>query len=607
MHRSHHALRARCVALMGLTLLLFTGGLALSADKPEPAHSAALPALVSTVDGQPLGVRPALEGNRGPFQVAFTPDGALAVVTEFDEGALAIIDRVSGKVLHHVPTGGREPTGVAVTPNGALAVVTNSLSGSVAFVDLKTLKTAIVPLRGAPWDVVLSPDGARAYVSVSQIDQVAVFDVGARKVIGTIPTGRRPRALAITPDGATLVAANMQAGSVSYLDTATLTQRAQGVTPAVNLRGVALFPDGRTVFAIGQRAQNERPTETAVGIWSNQAFLQVPNGPRNGIQNLWLDLMGKDVADPDSVVFDPQRTRAFITCSGGHSVNVVPLRGEGDTQTVQNVGAMPRGLAFTPDGKELWVANALGNDLTVIDPSSLHVMRRISLGPTAHKDPYLLGRFLFSTATIVKGKQFSCNSCHPDGNMDGISWKFVHVPDGLGKEIARNVKGLRGHIDENGPYRWTGREPTLARFIEEEIPGLLQGPKPTPEEIRALADYVGSLPEYPNPYRAPDGSLTTAAVRGKLLFNGKAECSSCHTGPKEGGQKQAWIGTTPPGVLLQVPRLDGAYDTDPYLHDGSARTLEEVFSQHNPNNLHGKAQMLSESEMKDLLEYVKEL
>ena len=70
----------------------------------------------------------------------------------------------------------------------------------------------------------------------------------------------------------------------------------------MNLRGVAVFPNGRQVFVIGQRAQNERPTETAVGIWSNQAFLQVPDGPSNGVQNLWLDLMGKDVADPNSVV-----------------------------------------------------------------------------------------------------------------------------------------------------------------------------------------------------------------------------------------------------------------------------------------------------------------
>ena len=95
------SIRARGGLLTGLTLLLFSAGLALSDDAPAPV------------------VRPALEGNRGPFKVTFTKDGALALVTEFDEGALAVIERATGRVLRHIPTGGSEPTGVAVTPDGA--------------------------------------------------------------------------------------------------------------------------------------------------------------------------------------------------------------------------------------------------------------------------------------------------------------------------------------------------------------------------------------------------------------------------------------------------------------------------------------------------------
>jgi YVTN family beta-propeller protein len=582
--------RSAIVALgAGLALLLFSAGFAISRETPS------------------ISVRPALEGNRGPFEVAFTPDGGRAVVTEYDEGTLAIIDRESGKVLNHIPTGGSRPTGVAVAPDGSLAVVTNSLSGSVGFVDLNALKTDTLPLRGMPWDVVLSQDGNRAYVSVSQLDQVAVIDVAARKIVSTIPTGRRPQALSITPDGATVVAANMNAGTVTYIDAKTLAPRGLGRTPAVNLRGVAVFPDGRQVFAVGQRAQNERPTETAIGIWSNQAFLQVPNGPRNGVVNLWLDLMGKDVADPDSVVLDADRTRAFVTCSGGHSVNVVPVRGDGETVTVENVGAHPRGLAFTPDGRELWVANVLGNDLAVVNPRTLHITRRISLGPTRRKDPNLAGRFLFTTATIVNGRQFSCNSCHPDGGTDGIAWKFVHVPDALGQQADRNVKSLRGEIAGDAPYRWSGHEPSLDRFIEEEIVGLLQGSQPSQAEVHALSAYVGSLPLGPNPYRSADGALTASALRGKALFDGKAGCLPCHSGQKAGGQRKAWVGTTPESVPLQVPRLSGVYDSAPYLHDGRAQSLEEVFSRHDAKNLHGNVQVLSDGEKVDLFRYVREL
>ncbi|HEU4753378.1 MAG TPA: c-type cytochrome, partial [Armatimonadota bacterium] len=409
-----------------------------------------------------------------------------------------------------------------------------------------------------------------------------------------------------TPDGKTVVAANLTQGSVSFLDTATNTETAQGPTPAVNLRGLAVYPSGRLVYCVGQRAQNERPTETPVGIWSNQAFHVVPNGPRNASENIWLDFIGKDVSDPDSVVLDLRRQRAYITCTGGHSVNVLPLRGGGEPKAVRGIGACPKGLRLTPDGQELWVANSLGNDVAVVDPDSLQVLRRISLGAASRRDPHLLGRFLFETATITQGEQFSCNSCHPDGNTDGISWKFVHVPDALGKQGDRNVRVLRG-ITDTAPFRWTGYDRDLESFVREEVAGLLQGPKLDAAQEAAVARYIESLPLAPNPYRNADGSFTEAALRGRALFAGKAECASCHTGPKAGGQRRGWIGTTPQGTDLDVPHLTGVFDSYPYLHDGRARTLEEIFTRCNETKLHGKADQLSPNELKDLLEYVRQL
>jgi len=574
----------------GLTALLCTGA-ALTQELPAAAPKVTI----------------ALDGNRGPFEVAFTPDGARAVVTEFDEGALAVIDAATGKVLNHVSTGGTQPTGVAVSPDGKQALVTNSFSGSLAFVDLATLKTTTVSLPGAPYDVVLSPDGATAYVSVSQLDEVAVVDVATHRIQARMPSGRRPRALSLTPDGRVLVSANMTQGSVTFFNTANRQPFAQGPTPAVNLRGVAVYPNGRLVYAIGQRAQNERPTESAVGIWSNQAFHQTPNGRQNGAENIWLDLIGTDVSDPESVVFDAQYATAYVTCSGGHSVNVLPVRGDENPRVVKHVGAVPKGLAFRPGTRELWVANHLSNDLAVIDSGSLQVTRRVNLGATRRKDPLLAGRFLFHTATITKGEQFSCYSCHPDGSTDGISWKFVHVPDELGKETNRNVRSLRGNLGDTGPFRWSGHDTSLDDFVQKEIVGLFQSPKLEAAQVTAIVDYIKGLPLPPNPYRKADGTLTEAATRGKQLFTGKADCASCHTGTKAGGQRKASIGLTAEGISLDVPHLAGVFDTYPYLHDGRAATLEEIFQKHNAKQLHGKAHELSADELKDVIQYVREL
>ena len=45
----------------------------------------------------------------------------------------------------------------------------------------------------------------------------------------------------------------------------------------------------------------------------------------------------------------------------------------------------------------------------------------------------------------------------------------------------------------------------------------------------------------------------------------------------------------------------------PYLHDGSARTLEEIWTVFNPNDRHGVTNDLSKDELNDLIEYLKTL
>jgi YVTN family beta-propeller protein len=67
---------------------------------------------------------------------------------------------------------------------------------------------------------VVSPDGARVYVSSGRGARVDVFDVAARRVTASIPVGQRPWNMALTPDGAKLYVANGRSGTASVIDTA---------------------------------------------------------------------------------------------------------------------------------------------------------------------------------------------------------------------------------------------------------------------------------------------------------------------------------------------------------------------------------------------------
>ncbi|MGI8601765.1 MAG: hypothetical protein ACR2OZ_02065 [Verrucomicrobiales bacterium] len=126
-----------------------------------------------------------------------------------------------------------------------------------------------------------------------------------------------------------------------------------------------------------------------------------------------------------------------------------------------------------------------------------------------------------------------------------------------------------------------------------------------------------------SPFRQDDGTLTSAARRGKALFLSPAVgCASCHSGSRftdstlAGGPANFIrhdVGTLGPGSGLRLtqpldgldtPSLRGVWDTAPYLHDGSAATLLDVFTTRNPDDRHGVTSTLSTGQRLDLIAYL---
>jgi DNA-binding beta-propeller fold protein YncE/mono/diheme cytochrome c family protein len=556
---------------------------------------------------------------RGPVRIVFDPTGKQAFITESDEGTVAVVDAASGRILRRLETGGKQPEGIAYAPGKAL-LVANAFSGSIAAFDPTTWKrTALLSLRGEPADVVIARDGRRAFVSLAQLDEVAVLTLPELRVTHRIPVGDRPRPLALTPDGGTLLVGNFQGGDVSLIDTNTLRERRRVELTGVNLRGLSVSPDGRRAFVTGQIPANTRATREPLDIWTNTVFtfdvLQPPSppgsaGPADVGAEGWIDFSLGSSPDPDGVVALKEDLVAVALAGSDQALLVRtpgPYKRSYDPVIVRRVavGARPRGIAATPNGKEIWVANELDSTISVLDASDLRPLRRIELGIPNRRDVRLQGRYLFGNARLARGRQFTCASCHPGGNTDGLTWEFAHVPDGL---PFRNTRNLRGGITLTGPFRWSGHEEQIEDFFQDEVVGLLQGPRQPHSALHALWNMMHDFPMPPNPYRTEDDRLTPAAERGKALFTGKAGCSDCHAGEYHGGTGiKAYVGTTREELPLDVPHLVGVHDSAPYLHDGRAATLEEIFEKHNPEQRHGKAHQLTRPELADLLRYVREL
>ncbi len=143
-----------------------------------------------------------------PEKLAVTPDGSRLVVALNLADRAAVIDLGQPDQVHYVALGnGSYPLGAAVTPNGRTGLVTNEGKGTMSVIDLQSARKLATIQVGAPLShpagVVVDSAGTRAYVALSNADQVAVVNLSTRRVMRTIAiasgygSGTMPVALAL--------------------------------------------------------------------------------------------------------------------------------------------------------------------------------------------------------------------------------------------------------------------------------------------------------------------------------------------------------------------------------------------------------------------------
>jgi len=66
-------------------------------------------------------------------------------------------------------------------------------------------------------------------------------------------------------------------------------------------------------------------------------------------------------------------------------------------------------------------------------------------------------------------------------------------------------------------------------------------------------------------------------------------------------------GPTDTDGLFDTPALVNLYESAPYLHDGRAATLEEIWTRFGNEDRHGVVTDLTKSQLNDLIEFLRAL
>ena len=592
---------------------------------------------------------------RTPRSLVLCPDGTRLLVTAQDSNALLVVGAAERRLLAEIPVG-RRPHGVAVDRECRVAYVTNEWEDTVSVVRLDQRRvTATLPAGWSPEGTALSGDGRTLFAANWLGNDVSVLDLSSGREPQRIAAGNNPTALALSPDGRRLLVANELSRFVRYphspVSEVTEADAFSGrvlaryeFRNAHLLSGIAFAPDGDLALVPLVRPKNLLPALQVERGWMMTNGLGVLDLERGSITQVSLDEPGRFYADPSDVAVTPDGAYAFVSHGGVDRISVIGLPalrrlvreaserdrdrlGNDLTRTAEYVrkriptGANPRGMAVSPDSRFLYVAVRLDDRIEVIDVARLERVGTIDLEGPRHESLVRRGEKVFHSARATLQRQFSCRSCHPNGHSDHLQYDFE--PDGLGMSIVdnRSLLGIRG----TGPFKWNGKNTSLymqcgirfARFLTRSAPF-------PPADLNALVAYINSLEPFPSRSRPAD--LTPAQARGKALFerartrNGEPipagdRCITCHSGPLYTDALKHDVGTTSPydkapwdaGKAFDTPQLNAVALTAPYLHDGKARTLEEIWTVHSPNDTHGVTSDMGKEGLNDLIEYLRTL
>jgi cytochrome c peroxidase len=278
----------------------------------------------------------------------------------------------------------------------------------------------------------------------------------------------------------------------------------------------------------------------------------------------------------------------------------------------------PRGITCSADGATAYVASMLDDSVAVIDLKSMEQAGRVDLGGARELTQRRRGEKLFHSANVSFRRQFSCSSCHPDGHIDNIVYDIEDDGIGMGPIDNRTLRG----VNDMSPYKWTGINPNLRRQCGPRLAVFITRINPfTSEQLDDLHYYLCSIPRPPNRYRILGADLSEAQRRGKAVFDRtrkndgsiiplEQRCNSCHPPPLYTDGKIHNVGTKFPydrADKFDAPHLLNIYDSAPYLHNGIAWTLEEIWTKYNPDDTHGVTNDMTKDQLNDLIEYLKTL
>lgn len=264
---------------------------------------------------------------------------------------------------------------------GYRVLVTNERSGTLSVIDGATRRvTHTVPLGKRPRGLKLSPDRKLLYVALSGspiagpgvdekslppadkgADGIGILDLSTLKLVRILRGVSDPEQLAVSHDGKRLFVASEDTGRAIVMDSASGAVIAS-IPVGGEPEGVTITLDGRFVYVSSEEDHRVAVIDTSTS--------KVVKTFEVGLR-------------PRFTEFSRDGRRAYVSAENDGTITVVDAVGHAPLRSFKLAGELQRpvGMAVSADGRTLHVVTGRGRMLLAVDPENGRVLRSVEVGP----------------------------------------------------------------------------------------------------------------------------------------------------------------------------------------------------------------------------------
>jgi len=271
---------------------------------------------------------------------------------------------------------------LAIAQEGSVIYVTNEDSNTVTVISGDTHEViATIPVGKRPRGIKVSPDGSVFYVALSgspkcpptmddeecekmvadkSADGIAEVNAVTQEVVRILPSGSDPEQFDVNWETGRLYVSNEDTHTSSILDLNSGTLL-MTIPTGLEPEGVRLTPDGSRFYVSGEVASDITVLDANTG---------------DEITRIGVGLRPRDI------LFTADSSTAFISAEFGGAINIIDVASNSMTGEIPlPEGSLPMGLVLSPDESMLYVANGRGQTVTAIDLASRQVVNSVVVGP----------------------------------------------------------------------------------------------------------------------------------------------------------------------------------------------------------------------------------